>query len=78
VAYSKYNAESSTQNAASLAGGASEGSQSTVWLRQWGLGEVVTAVAASGMVVRNLEEEPGVKTADYGLPKLFVLVATKL
>lgn len=41
------------------------------------LGEVVTSVAAAGLVLVCLEEEPGVKLADAGLPKLFTLVARK-
>jgi SAM-dependent methyltransferase len=46
-------------------------------LRQWGLGEVVTAVCDSGLVLSCLEEGPTVKLADQGLPKLFTLVAVK-
>lgn len=48
-----------------------------VQLRQWGLGEVVTSVCESGLILSYLEEGPTVKLADQGLPKLFTLVAVK-
>jgi hypothetical protein len=72
VAYGKYN----TSNGSSSS---SDGSTAAgrVQLRQWTLGEVVTSVAAAGLVLQVLEEEPGVKLADAGLPKLFTLVAQK-
>ncbi|WIA40363.1 hypothetical protein OEZ86_013727 [Tetradesmus obliquus] len=71
VAYSKYNTNtnSSSSSDSSTAG--------RVRLRQWTLGEVVSSVAAAGLVLQVLEEEPGVKLADAGLPKLFTLVAQK-
>ncbi len=47
-------------------------------LRKWTLGEVVTAVASSGLRVLLLQEEPNVKADDRGLPKTFTLVAEKL
>lgn len=62
VAYSKYSSP-----AADVPAG--------VLLRPWGLGEVVTAVCESGLVLQCLEEEPGVKADDTGLPKAFTLVA---
>lgn len=46
-------------------------------LRRWTLGEVVTAAAGAGLVVRRLEEEPGVRLDDAGVPKLFTLVAER-
>jgi hypothetical protein len=67
VAYSKYAGQ----------GGAGAGSAAQVKLRQWGLGEVVTAVAAAGLRVESLVEEPGNKLDDAGIPKLFTLVATR-
>lgn len=73
VAYSKY---SSSSTAADGGGGSSSSSSAPgVRLRQWGLGEVVTAVCQAGLVLQCLEEEPGVKADDAGLPKAFTLVA---
>jgi hypothetical protein len=67
VAYSKYAEQ----------GPGGSGSVAQVQLRQWGLGEVVTAVAAAGLRVERLVEEPGNKLDDAGIPKLFTLVATR-
>jgi hypothetical protein len=67
VAYSKYAGE----------GPGGGGSAAQVQLRQWGLGEVVTAVAAAGLTVERLVEEPGNKLDDAGIPKLFSLVAAR-
>lgn len=66
VAYSKY-----------VSGDVPRNKSMMVKLRQWGLGEVVSSVAEAGLVIKRLEEEPGVKSADIGLPKLFTLVACK-
>jgi 2-polyprenyl-3-methyl-5-hydroxy-6-metoxy-1,4-benzoquinol methylase len=49
-----------------------------VYLRQWTLGEIVSAFAAAGLFIRSLEEEPNSKIDDIGLPKTFTLVAEKL
>jgi ubiquinone/menaquinone biosynthesis C-methylase UbiE len=49
-----------------------------VYLRQWNLGEIVSAFAATGLFIRSLEEEPNSKIDDIGLPKTFTLVAEKL
>lgn len=68
VAYTKYTA---------VQQGKQEQEASRVQLRQWGLGEVVTAACAAGLVVQCLEEEPGVKADDAGLPKLFTVVASR-
>jgi hypothetical protein len=70
VAYSKYNTSSGSSSSDSTAAG-------RVQLRQWTLGEVVSSVAAAGLVLQVLEEESGVKLADAGLPKLFMLVAQR-
>lgn len=45
--------------------------------RKWTLGEIVTAVAASGLVMKLLREEPNLssETFDKGIPKTFTLVA---
>ncbi|CAM3171770.1 class I SAM-dependent methyltransferase [Sporolactobacillus spathodeae] len=48
-----------------------------VYLREWTLGEIVTAFAAAGLRVERLDEAPNMKIADIGLPKLFTLVCTK-
>lgn len=69
VAYSKYASDSSSSS--------SYHGDRKVQLRRWTLGEVVTATARAGLLVRSLQEEPGVKRADAGLPKLFTLVASK-
>lgn len=49
-----------------------------VYLRQWTLGEIVTAVAAAGLHITLLEEKPNSKIDDIGLPKLFTIMAEKL
>jgi SAM-dependent methyltransferase len=45
--------------------------------RKWTLGEIVTAVASSGLVVKLLREEPNLSSEsfDKGIPKTFTLVA---
>ena len=49
----------------------------TVEWRRWTLGEIVTAVAKSGLVVQSLDEEANPSGFDRGIPKTFVLVADK-
>ncbi|MFD2445197.1 class I SAM-dependent methyltransferase [Bacillus sp. CGMCC 1.16607] len=49
-----------------------------VHLRRWTLGEIVTAIAQSGLFIRVLEEEPNTKIDDIGLPKTFTIVAEKI
>ncbi|MEH6942563.1 class I SAM-dependent methyltransferase [Bacillus sp. JJ722] len=44
--------------------------------RKWTMGELITAVATSGLQIEVLEEEPNHKLHDIGLPKTFTLVAT--
>ncbi|MCL6459694.1 MAG: class I SAM-dependent methyltransferase, partial [Gorillibacterium sp.] len=48
-----------------------------VYLRQWTLGEIVTAVAESELVIKRLEELPNLSSEvfDKGIPKTFTLVA---
>ncbi|MFW5436861.1 class I SAM-dependent methyltransferase [Paenibacillus apiarius] len=48
--------------------------------RKWTLGEIVTGIASSGLVVKLLEEEPNKSSDVYdkGIPKSFTLVAEKL
>ena len=50
-----------------------------VYLRKWNLGEIVTAVASEGLVIKSLDEEPHLTSElfDKGIPKTFLLVATK-
>ncbi|MCL1631736.1 class I SAM-dependent methyltransferase [Sporolactobacillus sp. CPB3-1] len=48
-----------------------------VSLREWTLGEIITAFAESGLIVQRLDEAPNMKIADIGLPKLFTLVCSK-
>lgn len=60
---------------------------SPVLWRRWTLGEIVTAIAASGLRVRSLVEEPNRSHAspggapdqafDLGIPKTFTLVASR-
>ncbi|MCP8968053.1 class I SAM-dependent methyltransferase [Ectobacillus ponti] len=46
--------------------------------RKWTMGELVTAFAGSGLIIRILEEEPNHKLHDIGLPKTFTLVAERI
>lgn len=50
-----------------------------VLLRKWNLGEIVTAVAKEGFLIRSLDEEPNLSSDifDKGIPKTFTLVAEK-
>jgi SAM-dependent methyltransferase len=52
----------------------------TVFWRKWTLGEVVTAVASSGLFIRTLDEEPNLSSEvfDKGIPKTYSLVADKV
>lgn len=52
---------------------------STVLLRKWTLGEIVTAAAQSGFMISELIEEPNLSSDvfDKGIPKTFVLKAIK-
>ncbi|MFT8710167.1 MAG: class I SAM-dependent methyltransferase [Sporolactobacillus sp.] len=49
-----------------------------VLLKEWTLGEIITAFASAGLHVERLDETPNQKIADIGLPKLFTLVCSKL
>jgi 2-polyprenyl-3-methyl-5-hydroxy-6-metoxy-1,4-benzoquinol methylase len=49
----------------------------TVQWRRWTLGEIVTAVAKSGLVIQSLDEEANPSGFDRGIPKTFVLVADR-
>ncbi|MEK5237645.1 class I SAM-dependent methyltransferase [Paenibacillus sp. FSL L8-0470] len=70
VSYSKYMPAS---------GGQTGEKHSVVYWRRWTLGEIVTAAAASGLVIRELVEEPNLSSEVYdkGIPKTFALVAEK-
>jgi 2-polyprenyl-3-methyl-5-hydroxy-6-metoxy-1,4-benzoquinol methylase len=50
-----------------------------VYLRKWNLGEIVTAVAQSGLIITSLTEEPNFSCPQYdkGIPKTFTLTAKK-
>ncbi|WP_242850070.1 class I SAM-dependent methyltransferase [Clostridium polynesiense] len=54
--------------------------QDKVLLRLWNLGEIVTGIADSGLVIQGLEEEPNLSsdTFDKGIPKTFVITAKKI
>lgn len=64
VAYSKY---------------LEEGEVEKVFLRKWNLGEIITAVAKSGLKIESLTEEPNLSSEvfDKGIPKTFTIVAIK-
>ena len=64
VAYSKY---------------LEEGKVEKVFLRKWNLGEIVTAVANTGLKIESLTEEPNLSSDvfDKGIPKTFTIVARK-
>jgi 2-polyprenyl-3-methyl-5-hydroxy-6-metoxy-1,4-benzoquinol methylase len=51
-----------------------------VLLREWNLGEIVTAVADGGFLIKSLSEEPNLSSEvfDKGIPKTFTLVAEKV
>ncbi|TCP28702.1 methyltransferase family protein [Scopulibacillus darangshiensis] len=49
-----------------------------VYLRKWTLGEIVTAFAKAGLMIKKLEESPNTKRHDIGIPKTFILVAEKI
>jgi 2-polyprenyl-3-methyl-5-hydroxy-6-metoxy-1,4-benzoquinol methylase len=66
VAYSKYSSDSeSTQK---------------VLLRFWTLGEIITSIANSKLVIKSLDEEPNSSSDafDKGIPKVFTIVAKKI
>lgn len=50
-----------------------------VLLRKWNLGDIITAAAESGLVIKSLDEEPNLscENFDKGIPKTFTLVAEK-
>jgi ubiquinone/menaquinone biosynthesis C-methylase UbiE len=56
-----------------------EQEHSVVYWRRWTLGEIVTAAASSGLVIRQLAEEPNLSSDvfDKGIPKTYTLVAGK-
>lgn len=64
IAYSKY---------------LNDGETEKVLLRKWNLGEIVTAVASEGLIIKSLDEEPNLSSDvfDKGIPKTFTLVAGK-
>ena len=51
----------------------------TVQLRQWTLGEIITAAAHVGFIIETLIEEPNLSsdTYDKGIPKTFILKMRK-
>ena len=53
-------------------------SLSQVVQRKWTLGELITAIGQSGLVIKVLEEEPNHKMHDIGIPKTYTIVAEKL
>ncbi|WP_255264079.1 class I SAM-dependent methyltransferase [Peribacillus butanolivorans] len=53
-------------------------SLSKVVQRKWTIGELITAVGQSGLIIKVLEEEPNHKIHDIGLPKTYTLVAERV
>lgn len=51
----------------------------SVFLRRWNLGEIITAVADTELIIRGLDEEANMSSDIYdkGIPKTFTLVAEK-
>ncbi len=51
-----------------------------VYLRNWNLGEIITAAAKEGLFIRSLIEEPNLSSEvyDQGIPKTFILEAQRL
>lgn len=51
-----------------------------VLLRKWNLGEIITAIAKSNLIIESLEEEPNLscEVYDKGIPKTFTIVAKKV
>lgn len=67
VSFSKFISEGSNENI------------QKVHLRNWTLGEIVTAVASKGLYIKILEELPNLSSEvfDKGIPKTFTIVAEK-
>ncbi|MEX6699002.1 class I SAM-dependent methyltransferase [Peribacillus frigoritolerans] len=55
-----------------------KGSLSRVVQRKWTIGELITSIGQSGLVIKVLEEEPNHKIHDIGLPKTYTLVAERV
>ncbi|WP_150271677.1 class I SAM-dependent methyltransferase [Paenibacillus tepidiphilus] len=72
VSYSKYLPSDS-------AGAGDSARHSVVYWRRWTLGEIVTAAARAGLIIRELVEEPNLSSEVYdkGIPKTFTLAAVK-
>lgn len=55
-----------------------KGGLSKVVQRKWTIGELITAIGQSGLVIKVLEEEPNHKIHDIGIPKTYTLVAERV
>ncbi|MBN8210653.1 class I SAM-dependent methyltransferase [Bacillus sp. NTK071] len=51
--------------------------ESIVLQRKWTLGEVITAIAEEGLMIKQVAEEPNSKLHDRGIPKIFTVKAIK-
>ncbi|KZE63841.1 SAM-dependent methyltransferase [Fictibacillus phosphorivorans] len=49
-----------------------------VQIRQWTLGEIITAIGTAGLLIKQFVEEPHPDELDRGIPKSFIIVAEKL
>ena len=47
-------------------------------LRKWTLGEIITALAQVGFLIKELNESQGPKPEDKGIPKLFTICSSKI
>ncbi|MGE7875828.1 class I SAM-dependent methyltransferase [Peribacillus muralis] len=55
-----------------------KGGLSKVVQRKWTIGELITAIGQSGLVIKVFEEEPNHKIHDIGIPKTYTLVAERV
>ena len=46
--------------------------------RRWTLGEIITSISSAGLKILLMEEEGGVKGADQGVPKTFIIVCERV
>ncbi|MFZ5351285.1 MAG: class I SAM-dependent methyltransferase [Bacillota bacterium] len=67
VSYSKYLSENNIK------------CEKKAYIRRWNLGEIVTAIASQGLVIKLLREEPNLSSDVYdkGIPKTFTVKAVK-
>ena len=47
-------------------------------IRRWTIGEIITSLADSGFLIKELEESEGPKPEDKGIPKIFTICSSKI